>query len=93
MRLYDWARGETLDNSIKEALNKDLDIVSEICLAMETDSENESRKLLNRYLAANEQERAIMDDMLVTLCGYTMETIIAKASETADCLTEDEEED
>ena len=90
MRLYDWARNETSDKIITEALEKDLDVVSEIYAAIATDSENESRKLLNRYLSANEQERAVMDDLLVMLCGYTMNSIIEHATNVYNYLSESE---
>lgn len=80
-KFYDWAKGKTKTETIQRARKAEYDVVNQILIEMETDTENESMKLLSDYAKANESERAIMDSFLVRLCGFTMESIIAKAKE------------
>ena len=45
---------------------------------MESDGENESEELLNYYLNCNQQERAVVDNVLLYICGWTFETLLGK---------------
>ena len=45
---------------------------------MESDGENESEKLLAYYLDCNQQERDVVDNVLMYICGWTFETLLAK---------------
>ena len=45
---------------------------------MESDGENESEELLEYYLHCNQQERDVVDNVLMYICGWTFETLLAK---------------
>jgi hypothetical protein len=45
---------------------------------MESDDENESEKFLVYYLSCNAKERAVVDNVLMYICGWTFETLLAK---------------
>lgn len=82
-KFYDWAKGETKMETIKAAYDVqsendygEFDVIGKIIDEALSDTENESCRLLRNYLDADETERAIMDSVLVCLCGWTMETII-----------------
>jgi hypothetical protein len=45
---------------------------------MESDGENESEELLAYYLDRNQQERDVVDNVLMYICGWTFETLLAK---------------
>jgi hypothetical protein len=45
---------------------------------MESDGENESEELLEYYLNCNQQERAVVDNVLMYICGWTFETLLGK---------------
>ena len=75
-KFYEWAKGGTKADSILKALVADADVISTIRQEAESDEENESAKLLNMYHNASDEEKAIMDSVLVTICGWTMESII-----------------
>lgn len=80
-KFYDCFKGDTTWNSIRKGIELDCDVVSQIFAEMESDTENESSKLLTAYQKSNEEERALMDYVLVCLCGYTMNTIIEHAED------------
>ena len=81
-------KGETEDQTIKEAQENKCDIVGQIMEEMMSDDENDTERLLFAYENATEEERAIMDYVLVCLCGYTMNTIIEHAKEYKNFLEE-----
>lgn len=91
-----------LDNTgqeeIKDAMRRKLDVISTIKEEAWSDEENESANLLRYYLNATDEERSIMDCVLVTICGWTMSTIIEKsdpvewADEEGDWIDPDEGE-
>jgi hypothetical protein len=53
-------------------------IIPAIFAEMESDGENESEALLRYFLACNAQERAVVDNVLMYLCGWTFATLLAK---------------
>ena len=81
-KFYDCFKGSTTWDNIKDGIELNCDVVNQIQIEMESDTENESYKLLTAYQRANEDERALMDYILVCLCGYTMNTIIEHAKDT-----------
>lgn len=68
---------DTTLEKLKEAEEKD--VISVIQEEMATDTENDSAKLIDLYQKVSKEERALLDYMLVCLCGYTMSSIIEKA--------------
>jgi hypothetical protein len=84
-----WAYGLTSDEIIAEAQEKNLDVVSQITEEIMTDDTNESSRILDLYKRANSQERAIMDALLIDLCGYSMSSIIDHAKEKENTLEDD----
>jgi hypothetical protein len=55
-------------------------IIPTLFAEMESDGENESEELLNYYLNCNQQERDVVDNVLMYICGWTFETLLAKCS-------------
>jgi hypothetical protein len=45
---------------------------------MASDGENESDKLLAYYLRCNTQEKAVVDNVMMYICGWTFETLLKK---------------
>jgi hypothetical protein len=45
---------------------------------MESDGENESEELLEYYLHCNAQERDVVDNVLMYICGWTFATLLGK---------------
>ena len=73
---YKFFLGRTKNETLEHAIENDYDVIAKIFEEMETDCDWESSRLLDLYLQADEKERAILDAMLVYLCGWSMETII-----------------
>lgn len=73
-------KGYTENSDVKKAMALELDIVSQIMIDMESDTENQSAMLLELYLNADEEEKGMLDYLLVSLCGYTLKTIINNAA-------------
>lgn len=80
--LYSHALGRTTDESLKRAKERYKEdcctgsIIMEIYNHMSSDTEDDTIHLLDLYLEADKKERAILDSMMVCICGYTMESII-----------------
>jgi hypothetical protein len=53
-------------------------IIPTLFAEIESDGENESDKLLAYYLRCNTQERDVMNNVLMYICGWTFETLLAK---------------
>ena len=53
-------------------------IIPTIFAEIESDGCNESEKLLEYYLNCTAKERAVVDNVLMYLCGWTFETILGK---------------
>lgn len=71
-RYYDYNIGVTTDESLEIAEMEELDVVGQIVADILEDEENDSENLINLYINADETERAIMDSMLINICGYTV---------------------
>ena len=53
-------------------------LIPTIMSEMESDQENESDRLLAYYLRCNTQEKAVVDNVLMYLCGWSFETLLRK---------------
>jgi hypothetical protein len=53
-------------------------IIPTIFAEIESDGCNESEKLLEYYLDCTAKERAVVDNVLMYLCGWTFETLLGK---------------
>lgn len=80
-RFYAGTAGMTSEEDIKKATELSLDIVGTIFSEIESDCENETGRILRAYELANEDQRALMDYLLVALCGYSLGSIVEKAEE------------
>ena len=45
---------------------------------IESDGENESDKLLAYYLRSHTQEKAVVNNVMIYLCGWSFETLLEK---------------
>jgi hypothetical protein len=45
---------------------------------IESDGENESDRLLNYYIGCNSQEKAVVNNVMIYLCGWSFETLLDK---------------
>lgn len=76
--------GNTDDEQIEYAMKEKLDVISAIKEEAMSDDENESFNLLNYYRSASDEQRSVMDCVLVCICGWTMNTIIEKSEPIED---------
>jgi hypothetical protein len=53
-------------------------IVPTIYAEMESDRENESRALLGYYMECNTQEKAVVNNIMMYICGWSFETLLEK---------------
>jgi hypothetical protein len=53
-------------------------IIPTIYVEMESDGDNESEELLHYYLRCTQQERDVVDNVLLYICGWTFETLLHK---------------
>jgi hypothetical protein len=53
-------------------------LISTLYAEIESDGENESEELLEYYLNCNQQERDVVDKVLIYICGWTFETLLRK---------------
>jgi hypothetical protein len=59
-------------------------LIPTLYLEMESDGENESEELLAYYLDCNQQERDVVDNVLMYICGWTFETLLGKCGIAVD---------
>jgi hypothetical protein len=45
---------------------------------IESDQENESKELLGYYMECNTQEKAVVNNVMMYLCGWSFETLLEK---------------
>ena len=45
---------------------------------IESDRENESEELLNYYMGCTSHERAVVNNVMIYLCGWSFETLLEK---------------
>lgn len=57
------------------------DIVTAIQAAMADDDENGSERIIRTYRAATPKQKAVVDDILISLCGWSMKSLIERADE------------
>lgn len=53
-------------------------LIPTIFAEMESDGENESEELLNYYLDCTREEQAVVNNVLMYLCGWTFPTLLGK---------------
>jgi hypothetical protein len=53
-------------------------LIPTIMSEMESDGDNDSDQFLAYYLRCNTQEKAVVDNVLMYLCGWTFETLLGK---------------
>lgn len=82
---YDFMLGNTTDEEIDSAIDGNLDIISVIRMEMMDDDENDTHHLLFLYKEADKKERAIMDALMISICGWTLSSLIREADKR-DCL-------
>jgi hypothetical protein len=59
-------------------------IIPTLYAEMESDGENESEELLNYYLECNTQEKAVVNNVLLYICGWSFETLLEKCGIAVD---------
>ena len=47
---------------------------------MESDRENESKALLGYYMECNRPEKAVVNNIMIYICGWSFETLLEKCS-------------
>lgn len=77
-------RNNTTDLDLQKAEDNDLDVVSAIIAEGCTDDTNESRLLIELYKNADGRDRALMDTMLICICGWSMKQIILRSNPMED---------
>lgn len=83
--------GCTKEEDIQYAKDHRLNIAGTVMALMLDDSENETGRLVSMYDIATPEECALMDAVLVCLCGETFSSLVSEADEKE--LYLDEEED
>ena len=53
-------------------------IIPTLFAEIESDGCNESDRLLNYYLFCNAEQRDVIDNVMMYICGWTFETLLAK---------------
>ena len=54
------------------------DIIPTLYTEMESDGENESKALLGYYRECNSQEKAVVNNVMIYICGWSFETLLEK---------------
>ena len=78
----------TSDEHISTAARNSLDVVNEIVCAAEINPTDGSADVLNMYASSTDKERAVMDSLLISICGKPLGKIITDAenSDAAACV-------
>ena len=53
-------------------------IIPTIYAEMESDGENESKALLGYYMECNAPEKAVINNVMIYICGWSFETLLEK---------------
>jgi|RhiMetdeSRZDD1v2_1073273.scaffolds.fasta_scaffold3565770_2 hypothetical protein len=53
-------------------------IVPTLMGEIESDGENESKELLYYYMACDQVEKAVVNNVMIYLCGWSFETLLEK---------------
>ena len=60
-------------------------IIPTLYTEIESDGENESKALLGYYMECNVQEKAVVNNVMMYICGWSFETLLEKCGiETSD---------
>jgi len=76
-----WAEKEEVratDAQVQAALEQDGSLIEMISEELESDSEDDSDRLLRMYLLANEHEKATIDGVLTCITGWTMKSLLTR---------------
>jgi hypothetical protein len=63
--------GENMEKKINN-------IIPTLMGEIESDQENEPKELFDYYLACNQIEKAVVNNFMMYLCGWSFETILEK---------------
>lgn len=80
--------GVATDETVKDALDSNLDIIGTIFGEILNDDENQTQYLLQNYLNSTPEQRAVIDDTLIAVCGWGMNTLIELARDQENYLEE-----
>jgi hypothetical protein len=58
---------------MKDQINN---IIPTLMGEIESDRENESKALLGYYLKCNQMEKAVVNNVMIYLCGWSFETLL-----------------
>jgi hypothetical protein len=53
-------------------------IIPTLFAEMESDRENQSKGLLHYYMECNTPERAVVNNIMIYICGWSFETLLEK---------------
>ena len=75
--------GSTTDELLKRGAaaeeSEEIDILTTLKEEVDSDCDGKGRRLIGLYFFANERERAVMDTLLVEICGWTMASLLKRA--------------
>ena len=96
------SQGRTLERMVNGNMEEKIrNLIPTLSIELEVNleayGENKSEALLSYFLHCNAQERAVVDNVLMYICGWTFETLLAKCGirigEKGDLLDAPEEEE
>lgn len=53
-----------------------MSIASQVYDAIESDDEDSTERLIEAYKAATPDQKAVVDDIFISLCGWSLQTLI-----------------
>jgi hypothetical protein len=74
------ARDWCIENDVRYDEDDEPNLVDRIENAIRTDTDNSvrnSERIRDKYLEASEDARTVVDDIFISLCGYSLHTLIA----------------
>lgn len=63
------------------------DIITQLMWDIETDDENKSERILEKYAGLVPEHRLLVDDLLIDICGYSLPTLELRAHDNGYFLT------
>ena len=75
----DFYKSQTTDEDLRmgfQLVKREESIIGKIMAEMVSDGDDDSEKLLDLYLESTPKERALLDCALMSLCGWSLHTII-----------------
>ena len=70
---------EFLERTNREKNQETMEFMDNFAEAFRTDDEsyiNKGKRLIMKYENSTEEEKEFMDDVMITLCGYSMPTLM-----------------